>query len=40
MLTNRIGLSVIAIDSDGGGSAAGLHLLTTLFYDAMTEFQF
>jgi hypothetical protein len=30
---NRIGLSIIAIDSDGGGSAAGVQLLITLFYE-------
>ncbi|MGI9570083.1 MAG: hypothetical protein ACR2PH_10190 [Desulfobulbia bacterium] len=29
------GLSIIAIDSDGGGSAAGVQLLITLFYEAL-----
>jgi hypothetical protein len=29
---DRIGLSIIARDSDGGGSAAGVQLLITLFY--------
>ena len=29
-----MGLSIIAIDSDGGGSAAGVQLLITLFYKA------
>ncbi|MFC1832657.1 hypothetical protein ACFL0S_11660, partial [Thermodesulfobacteriota bacterium] len=28
------GLSIIAIDSDGGGSAAAVQLLITLFYEA------
>jgi hypothetical protein len=29
---DRIGLSIIAIDSDGDGSAAVVQLLITLFY--------
>jgi hypothetical protein len=31
----RIGLSIIARDSDGDGSAAGVQLLITLFYESI-----
>ena len=32
VVTNRIGLSIVAIYSDGSGSAAEVQLLITLFY--------